>query len=283
VNEESRLTIVCVGLTGAGKSTTCNTLAGRQYSLVAEGFVSGTTEPLHCDVICNKIPLRIVDTVGFLSNKGKEDESQWWFMPGESEEKQEQFEKLTYTSIFGIDVFLFTCRYDRFTDQSYRHFEVFLDLVGPEALEHTILVFTYVTDAKLQEALMRDDLPEKLQEIISKVRHVVGVENKLASKKAAKDLLQAVKEVVEANKGRRYLSDALCSARSRRDDLKQRIEVLQDQRTRSDLLDQCGMIANGKRTCAEVLRSIEAAEERQALARRCPSCWEWLSHTPHKK
>ena len=56
--------LVLVGVTGDGKSTTGNTLAGRQAFESSGGFASATRECAHADYLFGNDAFRVVDTVG---------------------------------------------------------------------------------------------------------------------------------------------------------------------------------------------------------------------------
>lgn len=277
VSEADLTTVVCVGVTGSGKSTLCNVLAGEQLSEVSEGFMSGTKQPAHFDITRQRVPLRVVDTIGFLNNQPIESqESVWsWWMPVISDSSDgtdhiNKFEELTPVSIFGIDVFLFIERYGRFTEETARHFKVFADLVGPGALKHTILVFTHVQSDKLSQALKSVDLPVGLREISDQVRSVIGVECVSEPRKAAATLLQEIRRIVEANSGRRYKSDELVKMQERRKDLVARIEKLKRVDRREALKKQHSELMNGQRTYGKLLHAIEDAE----MAERPSGCME---------
>lgn len=278
LNEENLITVVSVGVTGAGKSSLCNILAGKPFTQVSDGFSSGTTDALHYDVVREGMPLRIVDTVGFLSNRMNEDEWQWWFLSERlsDEEKKDRFEELASTSIFGVNVFLFIESYGRFTEESRRHFQAFKDLVGEEALRHTVLVFTHVTNAKLQAALADSELPRPLEDVVRQFQWIVGVDSKQAPKQAVTEILKVVKAVVNFNEGCRYSCDMLRATQLRREDILRRIEAIENVHRKETLKSLRWELVVGTRTHAEVLRAVEDAEAAERVDRRGCACLEGL-------
>jgi energy-coupling factor transporter ATP-binding protein EcfA2 len=269
VSEKDLTAVVCVGVTGAGKSTLCNTLARLQRTAVSAGFKSGTKHPCHFDVLQASTPLRMVDTVGFLSNQVAEESSyMWWLLFGNSDAAgadKEKCEQLTPVSTFGIDVFLFIERYGRFTEETAQHFRAFTDLVGPEALKHTILVFTHVTNDRLTMALQEEELPADLLDVTKQVHSTIGVECVNAPRQAVRVLLQEIQRITEANNKERYMSDLLTKIQEKRKDLDQRIEKLKRPDRREQLRKQRQELNSGLRTYAELLYAIEDAEIAERL------------------
>lgn len=236
----SRVTIACVGVTGAGKSTTCNTLAGQcNIFPTSDGFESVTREAISHDCLREGITLRIIDTVGFISNTGADDVDWQWSLQHQalsptSPNSDDRFKDLA-TASDGVDAFLFLEKFDRFTEDSRRHFETFKTLVGAEGLSHTVLVFTHITNARLQDALS-GDLPPQLSDVIYQVKEVVGVENIRNPGLAASDLMEAIRKLRSANENRRYTSSALEMVREHRSKTLARIKALRSPTMRKSFL-----------------------------------------------
>lgn len=248
VPEAQRRTVVCVGVTGAGKSTTCNLITSSRAFDEEEGFQSGTDQAVHCDVVRDGMPIRVIDTVGFFQTQATN---------SEVEAKFGQFSDMTS---YGVDVFLLVEQFGRFTEANERHFAMFKEMAGPEALRHTLLVFTHITNRQLQQIIDAGQLPEGLQTIVGQVAGVVGVENKARPRQAVGDLHRAVADVVNANAGERYSNIALDAAAKRREVLQARIDGLQDTNRKAVLTLLRQKLSAGDVTYEEVIGAVDGAE-----------------------
>jgi len=261
-SEEARKTIVVVGVTGAGKSSTCNVLSGTSLFAESEGLASHTSEVDHCDCKRKGLPIRIVDTVGFLSNVG------------DMHDQHERFGSFSDFTPYGIDVFLLTEKYGRWTDANERHFNIFRELAGAEVLKHTILLFTHVTNKDLQKRLDGPDVPEGLRKVIQQVGAVCGVESKKGPRAAMADLSDCIVELVEANAGGRYSNRAITEASQRREALKAQVEALVTPHLKTLLQSKLRGLSNGNYTYKEVLKAVEAAEASEANPVQIPKADE---------
>lgn len=247
VLEEDRRTIVCIGVTGSGKSTLGNVILGKQHFQECAGFSSGTTAVEHADSIMSGLPIRVIDTVGFMS----------------TEEKEAGSAEIADIASFGVDAFLLVMKFGRFTEESERHFRMFHELMGDKILKHSILVFTHVQNRKLQEHLDSAEIPPALTDIIGKVGGVVGVESKDYRRHAEGDVLKEVRRVVESNDGKRFSNNALRAAEARREGLQDRINGIHSAGKRAALTRMRLRMNNGVQTYNEVLAAIEEAEVAQ--------------------
>lgn len=205
-----RQTVVLVGVTGDGKSSTGNTLCGAEAFRVSGGFKSETQECAHADYLRGGAFWRVVDTVG-LHDTGLS-----------QKEVLDRFSMFADRTTAGIDAFLFVVRWGRFKPEHDAAMSSFVANCGEAALGHTVLVFTHCRDAQgaLQQALTAD-APETLRSWASQVQGVVGIENPPpgsdpeASRPARDAVHQALEKLLAANGGRRYSNAALAEARAR--------------------------------------------------------------------
>ena len=126
-------TIVLVGVTGEGKSSTGNSLCGRAAFAVSDGLCSETAAVAHADylLIADDVQeMRVIDTVGLSDTDLPADEVMRRFAA---------FSDLTPT---GIDIFLLVVRWGRFRPDHEAAVDAFVANCGEAALTHTVLVFT---------------------------------------------------------------------------------------------------------------------------------------------
>ena len=209
-DEERPWHLVVAGVTGDGKSSTCNTLAGQDAFVVSGGFASETSECAHADyLLMNQDGVRecrVVDTIGLQDTS----------LPAEA--VMERFSKFSDLVPQGIDVFLFIIRFGRFKPEHEAALDAFVANVGEHALKNTLLVFTGcgLSAAQLEKQL--ESAPPSLRSILPKLAvPPVGIDN-VADRSAARAVLHApVGACIRANKGRSYSNAALADARARHD------------------------------------------------------------------
>lgn len=247
VPEDMRRTIVVVGVTGSGKSTTCNTIAATQCFLEDGGLNSSTAQAEHADALRDDMPIRVIDSIGFLSNVDDKDT------------RHDKFGQFAELASYGVDAFLLVERYGRWTDANERHFKLFAELAGPEALKHTVLVFTHVSNEDLQRQL-KGKVPDGLDAVLRQVAGVVGVENKMNPKGASTDVCNVVRDLVKTNEGERYANATLTAASQRREDLQTRISALRNPYARHSLEHKRKGLNDGSYSYDELVKALKRAE-----------------------
>ena len=200
---------VVVGVTGDGKSTTGNTLCGKDAFETSAGLASATrghdiaTYTVGSQL--NGTLWRIIDTIGF------EDSC----LP--SEEVSRLFSAFSEDCMDGVDAFLFVVKWGRFKPEHERALEAFATNAGAEALRHTLLVFTHCEVDDLDAILKSDKAPKSLRERwLPRLAGAVGVDND--QRLVARARLQTALDGLVARLGdARYSHDALREAQKRRD------------------------------------------------------------------
>ena len=200
---------VVVGVTGDGKSTTGNTLCGKDAFETSAGLASATRGHAIATYTVgpqlNGTLWRIVDTIGF------EDSC----LP--ADEVSRLFSAFADDCMDGVDAFLFVVKWGRFKPEHERALEAFATNAGAEALRHTLLVFTHCEVDDLDAILKSDKAPKSLRERwLPKLAGFVGIDND--QRLVARARLQTALDGLVARLGdARYSHDALREAQKRRD------------------------------------------------------------------
>lgn len=201
---DDALSVVLVGVTGDGKSSTGNTLVGRPAFRVSSGLCSETAACEHADYVHEQCgPIRVIDTIG-LHDTG---------LP--ASEVLARFSRFADHTPSGISLFLFVVRWGRFKPEHDAALDAFVANCGEDALGHTILVFTSceLGPDELRAALA-EHAPASLRALQPRLRAVVGVDNVSGGAVARERLHDALHSGVGVA---RYSNAALAEARVRHD------------------------------------------------------------------
>lgn len=201
-----RRTAVLVGVTGDGKSSTGNTVCGREAFTTSCGLRSETRDHAVADFRLDGKFWRVIDTIGL------EDTC----LP--------QLEVLRRFSLFaddcpdGVDAFLFVVRYGRFKPEHEAALAAFARNVGDDAFSRTVLVFTHCPrdPAALDAELASAAAPSSLRETwLPRCAGAVGIDNVGDGAGARARIQGKLDALVAANGGDRYGNAAIDRARER--------------------------------------------------------------------
>ena len=203
--------LVVVGVTGDGKSTTCNTLSSSTSFETSGGLASSTAEVASTDYLHISADgvqeMRIIDTVGLHDTD----------LP--AAEVMRRFSQFADLVPLGIHCFLFVVRYGRFKPEHEAAVDAFVANVGEGALRHTLLVFTgcSLTDDELADALEKH-APASLKALMPKLGGPpVGIDNVQRPREARDALHTAVDRAISSVGGALYTHAALAEAKARFD------------------------------------------------------------------
>ena len=205
-----RHVVVVLGITGASKSSTANTIRGSRFHQfeVSESIVSVTKSTSFKDFSpqgngpLSKVKFRVVDTPGLMDTNRKSDDI------------VSELKTLRMLAPHGISAFLVCVPMGRVTEEQERALVELVKIFGSELMKHSVLVVTNAVDGR--QMLYKDQLLDKVQALAPThfMRQfiegcnwrVVGVENKFEPGRSvsALKLQQAVLDTVEANQGERY-------------------------------------------------------------------------------
>jgi hypothetical protein len=251
----ARKCVVLVGTTGNGKSTTGNTLAGRDCFSASDGFESQTRHCFVEDYEYAGEAWRVVDTIGLSDTEIA------------SEEVLNRFSSFSDQAPDGVDAFLYVVRLGRFENEHHRALQAFVTNCGEDVLKRTILVFTHCpySVGEMQQRLEQQQ-NHKLQKWFKRVQTWVGIENHKNPEKARAALQESLGMVCKNSKGAKYMNKALKEARARRNELTVRMKPLRQELKKQGervLRDLCDGACNFEGAASEINDLLEREKSMQ--------------------
>lgn len=197
---------------GAGKSSTCNTLAGRTHTQfkLSNTLTSVTTAVSYRDYSFVSLPWRVVDTPG-LFDTNKSDEA-----------IREEVRGIAAVAPHGIAAFVLVVPRGRFTSEQEHAIRSLIDMFGEGVKRHLCIAVTGACEETSERSLMTRDvmlgeisglpLHHYFRQFVEEIDYrVLPVENRMDPQRQVSRLTlhQRVLDILDSNQHRRYDASTL--------------------------------------------------------------------------
>ena len=198
----TELRFVVLGKTGVGKSSSINTIVGKDVCRVT---VSSSSVTKQCQLVEDDVlgkHLVIVDTLGLYDTESTE------------EETRKEIGKIIGLTSPGFHAFVVVIRIGRFTREEIQSVYILADMFGPELYERTVLLFTCIDHLEADEltfpAYLRNNINKDLKDLITKCGgRVVGFNNRVRGDTRQIDELMSKLSTVDIAKHGSYYTNQM--------------------------------------------------------------------------